>query len=99
METCLPYAVNAQFKVTIRYEDGRREACDWDRVMKMFAGAGYRGYVSLEYRSRGGPNHRRTAASGKDSGFGQKIFGLRFVRQILAQCGGKFGKQHFSACV
>ena len=49
MATCLPYAVNAQFKVTIRYEDGRREACDWDRVMKMFAEAGYRGYVSLEH--------------------------------------------------
>lgn len=49
MATCLPYAVNAQFKVTIRYEDGRREACDWDRVMQMFAEAGYRGYVSLEY--------------------------------------------------
>ena len=49
MAICLPYAVNAQFKVTIRYEDGRREACDWDRVMKMFAETGYRGYVSLEH--------------------------------------------------
>ena len=42
METCLPYAVNSQFKVTIHYEDGRREACDWERVMKMFAESGYR---------------------------------------------------------
>jgi len=55
MATCLPYAVNAQFKVTIHYEDGRREPCDWDRVMKMFAGAGYRGYVSLEYEAEEDP--------------------------------------------
>lgn len=55
MESCLPYAVNAQFKVTIHYEDGRREACDWERVMKMFGGAGYRGYVSLEYEAEEDP--------------------------------------------
>ena len=55
METCLPYAVNSQFKVTIHYEDGRREACDWERVMKMFGVAGYRGYVSLEYEAEEDP--------------------------------------------
>lgn len=49
IDMCLPYAVNSQFKVTIRYEDGRREPCDWERIVKMFAAAGYRGYVALEY--------------------------------------------------
>jgi sugar phosphate isomerase/epimerase len=41
--------VNAQFKTSIHFEDGRTEACDWERVMEMFAAVGYKGYVSLEY--------------------------------------------------
>jgi sugar phosphate isomerase/epimerase len=49
IEMCAPYAVNAQFKTSIHFEDGRREDCDWERVMKMFAAVGYKGYVSLEY--------------------------------------------------
>lgn len=49
---CLPWAVNSQFKVTVNYEDGRREPCDWDRIMGMFATAGYKGYVALEYEER-----------------------------------------------
>ena len=49
IELCVPHAVNAQFKTSIHFEDGRREACDWERVMKMFAAIGYKGYVSLEY--------------------------------------------------
>jgi sugar phosphate isomerase/epimerase len=49
IEMCVPHAVNAQFKTSIDFEDGHREACDWERVMKMFAAAGYKGYVSLEY--------------------------------------------------
>lgn len=49
IEMCVPHAVNAQFKTSINFEDGRREACDWERVMKMFAATGYKGYVSLEY--------------------------------------------------
>ncbi len=49
IEMCVPHAVNAQFKTSIDFEDGRREACDWERVMKMFAATGYKGYVSLEY--------------------------------------------------
>ena len=49
IEMCVPYAVNSQFKTRISFEDGRSEPCDWDRVMKMFARAGYKGYVSLEY--------------------------------------------------
>jgi sugar phosphate isomerase/epimerase len=49
IEMCVPYAVNAQFKTSIHFEDGRTEACDWERVMEMFAAVGYKGYVSLEY--------------------------------------------------
>jgi len=49
IELCVPHAVNAQFKTSIHFEDGRREACDWERVMKMFDAIGYKGYVSLEY--------------------------------------------------
>jgi L-ribulose-5-phosphate 3-epimerase len=55
IEACLPYAVNSQFKVTVRYEDDRREACDWERIVKMFAAAGYRGYVALEYEEAEDP--------------------------------------------
>ena len=46
---CIPYAVNSQFKVTIRYDDGHVEQGDWDRIVKMFADGGYRGYMALEY--------------------------------------------------
>jgi sugar phosphate isomerase/epimerase len=41
--------VNSQFKTSLHFEDGRREDCDWERVMKLFAAAGYKGYASLEY--------------------------------------------------
>ncbi len=51
IEMCVPYAVNSQFKTSIRLEDGRREPCDWERVMKMFGAAGYKGYISLEYEA------------------------------------------------
>ena len=46
---CVPYAVNSQAKTRIRFDDGHYEDCDWDRIMKIFSNAGYRGYVSLEY--------------------------------------------------
>jgi sugar phosphate isomerase/epimerase len=49
IEMCVPHAVNAQFKASIHFEDGHSEPCDWVRVMKLFAAAGYKGYVSLEY--------------------------------------------------
>ncbi len=49
IEMCVPYAVNSQYKTRIRFEDGRQEDCDWERITKTFAEAGYRGYISLEY--------------------------------------------------
>ena len=52
IKMCVPYAVNSQAKTEIRFEDGHFEPCDWDRVVKMFGDAGYRGYISLEYSAK-----------------------------------------------
>ena len=55
IEMCLPYAVNSQFKVQIRDEAGNHMPSDWDRIVGMFAKAGYRGYMALEYEAREDP--------------------------------------------
>lgn len=55
IQMCIPYAVNSQYKVSISYEDGKNEKSDWDRITKMFADAGYRGYISLEYEDEADP--------------------------------------------
>ena len=55
IELCLPYAVNSQFKVQIRDEWGRHEPSDWDRIVRMFSEAGYRGYMALEYEAAEDP--------------------------------------------
>ena len=52
---CLPYAVNVHFKENIADEDGKKQKADWDRLLGMFAQAGYRGYISLEYESTESP--------------------------------------------
>ncbi len=52
MEMCLPHAVNVQVKSEMVYEDGKRGPQDWDRVVKLVASAGYKGYLSLEYEAR-----------------------------------------------
>jgi len=52
IEMCLPYAVNAQVKSQIRDEAGRVIESDWDRIFSMFARAGYRGYLALEYEAK-----------------------------------------------
>jgi L-ribulose-5-phosphate 3-epimerase len=50
IEMCLPYAVNAQLKTHIKAgEDGRSEPADWDRIVRLFAASGYKGYFALEY--------------------------------------------------
>ncbi|MDA1316038.1 MAG: sugar phosphate isomerase/epimerase [Acidobacteria bacterium] len=51
IEMCLPYAVMSQLKTGVHYDDGREEPSDWERVIKMYATAGYKGYVSLEYEA------------------------------------------------
>jgi hypothetical protein len=49
---CIPHAVNVHLKASIRTPDGTNEPADWDRLGGMFAAAGYRGYLSLEYEDR-----------------------------------------------
>ena len=49
---CLPYALNVHFKVNIGGADGTKEKADWDRLLGMFAKAGYKGYISLEYEEK-----------------------------------------------
>ncbi|MEZ5353597.1 MAG: sugar phosphate isomerase/epimerase family protein [Bryobacteraceae bacterium] len=49
----LPYAANVQFKTEIRVEGGKRVPADWDRLTKMLADGGYRGYLALEYEGQG----------------------------------------------
>ena len=52
----LPHAVNVQLKTEIRGgADGKNEPADWDRLMKMIADGGYRGYLALEYESKDDP--------------------------------------------
>jgi L-ribulose-5-phosphate 3-epimerase len=55
VELCLPYAVNVHFKVDIGSAEGTREKADWDRLIGMFAKAGYKGYISLEYEQKEDP--------------------------------------------
>lgn len=55
VELCLPYALNVHFKVNIGSAEGGKEKADWDRLIGMFAKAGYRGYISLEYEEKESP--------------------------------------------
>lgn len=52
---CLPYAVNAQVKTAIRDDAGKSEPSDWDRIFRMFAKTGYKGYLALEYEGKEDP--------------------------------------------
>ena len=54
IEQSVPYAANTQFKVEIS-NDGKREESDWDRIVKMLAEGGYRGYMALEYEAKEDP--------------------------------------------
>ena len=51
IKLCLPYTVNIQVKVEAPDEAGKRVPQDWDRVVKMVAESGYRGYLALEYEA------------------------------------------------
>lgn len=51
IEKCLRKAVNAQVKVEMRDDAGNRVPQDWDRVVRMIAASGYRGYLALEYEA------------------------------------------------
>lgn len=52
----LPYSVNVQFKTAIKGDDtGKEMPSDWDRLTKMLAESGYRGYMALEYEEKADP--------------------------------------------
>jgi sugar phosphate isomerase/epimerase len=56
IEMSIPYAVSTHVKTEVARDDGKtRVPCDLDRVFRMFAAHGYRGYMGLEYEARGDP--------------------------------------------
>lgn len=48
---CLPQSVNIQVKVEMMDDAGKRVRQDWDRVVRMVAQSGYKGYLALEYEA------------------------------------------------
>lgn len=55
LERVAPYAVNAQVKVVVSGPDGKKKPADFGRLAKILSGAGYRGFVVLEYEEDGDP--------------------------------------------
>ena len=56
IEMSIPYAVSTHVKTEVALDDGKTRApADWDRVFKMFAAHGFRGYMGLEYEAAGDP--------------------------------------------
>jgi L-ribulose-5-phosphate 3-epimerase len=52
IEMSIPYAVSTHMKTTVAQDDGKTRApFDLDRVFKMFAAHGFRGYMGLEYEA------------------------------------------------
>ncbi len=52
IEMSIPYAVSTHVKTTVAQDDGKTRApFDLDRVFKMFAAHGFRGYMGLEYEA------------------------------------------------
>jgi len=49
---CLPYATNVHFKVSVGGAEGMQQKADSARHIRMFAKAGYKGYISLEYEDK-----------------------------------------------
>jgi len=56
IEMSIPYAVSTHVKTTVALDDGKTRApFDFDRVFKMFAAHGFRGYMGLEYEADADP--------------------------------------------
>jgi len=54
IEQSIPYAVSTHVKTEVANDNGKtRDPFDWDRVFKMFAAHGFRGYMGLEYETSG----------------------------------------------
>ena len=56
IEMSIPYAVSTHVKTEVALDDGKTRApADWDRVFRMFAAHGFRGYMGLEYEATADP--------------------------------------------
>ena len=56
IEMSIPHAVSTHIKTEVALDDGKtRGPFDWDRVFRMFAAKGFRGYMGLEYEAAGDP--------------------------------------------
>ena len=56
IEMSIPHAVSTHVKTEVANDDGKtRSAADWDRIFKMFAAQGFRGYMGLEYEAAADP--------------------------------------------
>ncbi len=54
IDMSIPYAVSTHVKTEVALDDGRTRApADLDRVFRMFAAHGFRGYMGLEYEGAG----------------------------------------------
>lgn len=51
----VPHAVNVHFKTDVFANNGPRAEADFERIRDILVEAGYRGWVVLEYESRGNP--------------------------------------------
>jgi sugar phosphate isomerase/epimerase len=49
MEVCAPFAVNVQFKATLKTPEGKAYPADFDRIASILRASKYRGFVALEY--------------------------------------------------
>ena len=45
-------ATDVQMKAEMTHDGGKRGPQDWDRVVKLIAAGGYKGYLSLEYEAK-----------------------------------------------
>jgi L-ribulose-5-phosphate 3-epimerase len=56
IEMSIPFAVSTHIKTEVTLDDGKTRApADWDRVFRMFAARGFRGYMGLEYEASDDP--------------------------------------------
>jgi sugar phosphate isomerase/epimerase len=56
IEMSIPYAVSTHIKTEVALDDGKTRApIDLERVFRMFAAHGFRGYMGLEYEAAGDP--------------------------------------------
>ena len=51
LEMCLPKTVNIQVKTEMLDETRKRVPQDWDKVTRIVAASGYKGYLALEYEA------------------------------------------------